>query len=84
MHLEIAVLTTHHHPIDTLEVGNITDIGGTKGLNHLSSLHLPQTVGSRVTGAHYQQLPRCHPGLTSQTDQDIPDEVGNIEMKEPA
>ena len=83
MHLEIAVLTTHHHPIDTLEAGNITGVRGTKGLNQLSSLHLPHAVGSRVRGVHYQQLPQCHPDLTDQMDQDIPNEVGNIKRKEP-
>ena len=41
------------HPIDPLEARNITGIGWTKGLNHLSSLHLPQTVGLRATGVHY-------------------------------
>ena len=51
--------------------------------NHLSSLHLPQSMGSRATGIHYQQLPWCHPGLTSQMDQDIPDKVDDIKRKEP-
>ena len=45
MHLEIAVPTTHHHPIGPLEAGNMLGIRETKGLNHLSSLHLPQTKG---------------------------------------
>ena len=79
-HLE----TTHHHPIGPLEAKNVTGIRGTKGLNHLGSLHLPQTMVLKVTGVHYQQRLQCHPGLTSQTGQDIPDEVGNIEIKESA
>ena len=40
-------------------------------------------MGSRVTEVCYQQLPLCHPGLTSQTDQDIPDEVDDIERIDP-
>ena len=50
------------------------DIGGTKGLHCLGSHHLPQIVGSRATGAHYQWLPGCHPGLIDQTDPGIPNE----------
>ena len=83
MCLEIVVLTKHHHPIGPPEAENVIGIGGTKGLNHLSSLHLPQTMGSRATGVHYQWLPWCCPGLTHQTDQDVPDKVDNIERKEP-
>ena len=49
-------------------------IGDTKGLHCLSSPHLPQILGLRVTGAHYQWLPQCHPGLTGQIDPSIPDE----------
>ena len=54
MHLEIEVLTTHHHPVSPLEAKNITGIGETRGLNHLSSPHLPQIMDLRVTGVHYQ------------------------------
>ena len=57
MHLEIVVPTTHCHPVGPLEAGNIIGIGGTKGLNHLSSLHLPQTMDSKAIGVHYQWLP---------------------------
>ena len=57
MHLEIVVLTTHHHPISPPEAENVIGIGETKGLNLLSSLHLPQTKGSRATGVCYQWLP---------------------------
>ena len=81
MHLEIAVPTTHHHPISPLEARNIIDIGETKGLNHLGFLHLPQTIGLRVTGVHYQKCPQCCQDLTGQMDQDAPDEVDNIEKK---
>ena len=82
MHLGIVVLTTHHHPISPLEAENIIGIGEIKGLNHLSSLHLLQAMGSRVTRDHYQWLPQCCLGQTSQTDPDIPDEVDGIERKE--
>ena len=81
MHLEIVVLTIHHHPIGPPEAGNVIGIGETKGLNHLTSLHLPLTVGLRVTGVCYQQHPQCHPDLTGQMDQGVPDEVDNIERK---
>ena len=81
MHLGIVVLTTHHHPVGPPEAGNIIGDRETKGLNHLSSLHLPQTMGSRATGVHYWQCPRCHPDLTSQMDQEVPNEVDNIEKK---
>ena len=81
MHLEIVVQTTHHHPISPLEAGNAIGIRDTRGLNHLSSLHLPQTMGLRVTGVHFQQHPLFHPDLTGQMDQDIPDEVDNIKKK---
>ena len=83
MHLEIAVLTTHHHPAGLLGAGNITGIGETKGLNHLSSLHLLQTMCMRANKVHYQQLPLCHPGLTGQTDQDVPDKVDYIKRTDP-
>ena len=46
-----------HHPIDSPEARNIIGDGETKGLNHLGSLPLPQTVASRVTGVYYQQCP---------------------------
>ena len=82
MHLGIVVLTTHHHPVGPPGAENIIGMGEIKSLNHLGSLHLPQIVGLRVTGVHYQQLPRCHLGLTGQTDPDVPDEVGGIERKE--
>ena len=75
------VLTTHHHPIGPQGAGSIIGIGGTKGLNHLISLHLPQTVVLRVTGVHYQQCPQCHRDLTAQMDQGIPDKVDNTKKK---
>ena len=81
MHLGIVVPTTHHHPVGPPEARNIIGDGKTKGLNHLGSLPLPQTVGSRATGVHYQQCPQCHPDLTGQTDQDVLDKVDNIKKK---
>ena len=38
-------------------------------------------MGLRVTGVPYQWLPRCHPGLTSQTDQGVLDKVDDIKRK---
>ena len=35
----------------------------------------------RVIGVHYQQCLQCHPDLTAQMDQGIPDEVDNTERK---
>ena len=81
MHLWNVVLTIHHHPASPLEARNIIGDGETKGLNHLGSLHLPQTMVSRVIGVHYQQCLQCHPDLTGQTDQGIPDEVDDTEKK---
>ena len=81
MHLETAVLTIHQHPIGPSEAGNVIGNGESKGLNHLSSLHLLQTEDSRATRVHYQQCSQCHPGLTSQTSQGVPDEVDNTEKK---
>ena len=53
----MVVLIINHHLIGPQEAENMVDVRETKGLNHLSSLHLPLTAGSRVTGVHYQQLP---------------------------
>ena len=81
MPLDIVVPTTHHHPICPPEDRNVIGDGETKDLNHLGSLCLLQTRGLRVTGVHYQQLPWCHPDLTSQIDQGIPDKVEGTEKK---
>ena len=69
-------------PIGPPEAGNVIGIRETKGPHHIGSLHLPQTMGLRATGVHYQWLYRCCLGLTSQTDPDVPHEVDSIEMKE--
>ena len=82
MHLGMVVPIIHHHPIGPPEAENIIGIGETKGHNHLGSLHLPQTMGLRVTGVHYQWLPQCHLGLTGQTDPDVPEEVDSTKRKE--
>ena len=79
MCLEMAVPTTYCHLTGLLRAGDVTGVGETKGLNHLSFLDLPQTMGSRGTKVCYQQPPLCCPGLTSQMDQDFPDEVDNIQ-----
>ena len=81
MYVEMAVLTIHHHPIGPQGAGSVIGIRETKGLNYLGSLHLPQTMVLRVIGVHYQQCLQCHPDLTSQRDQGIPDEVDDTERK---
>ena len=78
MHLGMVVLIIKHHLIGPQEAENIIDIGETKGLNHLGSPHLPQTMGLRVTRVHYQQLPWCCLG---QTGPNVPEEVDGIERK---
>ena len=60
------IINPHH--ISPQEAENAIDIGETKGLRHLGSPHLPQIMGSRVTGVYYQWLPRYHLGLTGQMD----------------
>ena len=82
MYLGMLVLIINCYPISPQEAENVIDVGETKGLNHLGSPHLPQTVGSRVTGVHCQWLPQCHLGLTGQTDPDVPEEVDGMERKE--
>ena len=57
MCLGMVVQIVHCHPISPPEAENTIGTGETKGLHHLGSLHLPQTVGSRVTRVHYQWLP---------------------------
>ena len=82
MPLGIAALTISHHHIGP-PVAKITiDVGETKGLSHLSSLHLPQIMGLRVTGVHYLQLPQCHLGLTGQMDPNVPEDVDGTERME--
>ena len=78
----MVVLIINHHPVSPEEAENLIDIGETKGLNHLSSLHLPQAMGLRATGVHYQWIPQCHLGLTGEMDPNIPEEVDCIERKE--
>ena len=38
--------------------------------------HLPQIMGLRATGVHYQQLPQCCLGLTGQMDPNVLDKGG--------
>ena len=82
MHLGMVVLIIHCHPISPPEAENVIGIRETKGLHHLCSPHLPQTVGLIVTRIHYWWLSRCCLGLTGQTDPHVPDKVDGIEMKE--
>ena len=61
-------------------VGAIED-EGTSDLGHPSFLPLPQTVVSKVIEVHYPWHLWCHPGQTTQTSPDIPDEAGGIEKR---
>ena len=45
--------TVDHHHVGPLGAETAIDVGGTKGLCHLGSCHLPWIVGLRATGAHY-------------------------------
>ena len=47
------VLTINHCHASPQGAKTAIDIGGTKGFHHLGYHHLPQTLGSRVIGAHY-------------------------------
>ena len=78
----MVVLIINHHLIGSQEAKNAMDIRETKGLHHLGSPHLPQTVGLRATRVHYQWLPQCCLGLTGQTDPNIPEEVDDTERME--
>ena len=78
----MVALTINHHHIGPKVAKIAIDVGETKGLHHLSSPHLPQIVGLRATGVHYQWLPQCHLGLTGQTDPNIPDEGYGTERME--
>ena len=71
-----------HCLISPREAENAIDIGETKGLHHLGSPHLPQTMDLRATGVHYQWLPQCCLGLTGQMDPNIPEEVDDTERIE--
>ena len=82
MPLGTVVPIINHHLIGPQEAENAIDIRETKGLHYLSSPHLPQTVGLRVTKVHYQQLLQCHLGLTGQTDPNVPEEVDDTQRME--
>ena len=69
----------NHCHISPQGVETAIGIGETKGFHCLSSHHLPQMGGLRVTGAHYQWLPWCHPGLIDQMDPGIPDKGDGTE-----
>ena len=69
------------HLTGNQEAENAIGDGEIRGLNHLGFLHLPQTVVSRVIGVHCWQHLQCHPNLTVQMDQGVPDEVDNTEKK---
>ena len=53
----MVALTINHHHIGPQGAEIAIDVGETKGLHNFGSPHLPQIVGSRATGVHYQWLP---------------------------
>ena len=50
----VMVLTTPKHPIGSLEAKNIIEEGETRGIDHLGSLHSPQTMALKVIEVHCQ------------------------------
>ena len=78
----MVALTINHHHVGPQGAEIAIDVRETKGLCHLGSPHLPQIVGSRATGVHYQWLPQCRLGLTHQMDPSIPDEGDSTERME--
>ena len=83
MCLEIAVLTIHSYVLASpLEAKNAIGDGETRGLNHLGFLHLSLDHGfESAIGVCYQQCLQCHPDLTTQTDQGVPDNVDDTKKK---
>ena len=79
----MVALTINHHHIGPQGAETAIDVGGTKGLHHLSSCHLPQAVGLRATGAHYRWLPQCPPGLIDHIDPSILDGGDGTKRTEP-
>ena len=74
-------LNTSHHLAGPLEAANAIEDRETRDLNCLGFLCLPQTVAFRALGVCYQWCLQCHPDLTVQMDQGIPDEVDNTKKK---
>ena len=74
-------LITREHPDGLPKAGGITGDGGTSDLGHSGSFPFPQTMVLKVIGVHCQWHLQCHPGLTTQMDPDILDEIGGTEKK---
>ena len=74
-------LTIPLHLAGHLEAMNAIDDGETRDLSCLGFLCLLQTVALRVIGVCYQQCLQCHPDLTIQTNQDVPDKVDNTKKR---
>ena len=68
-------------PQGHLEAVNAIDNGETVGPSCLGFLCLLWTMASRVIEVHYPQHLQCHPGLTGQMNQDVPDEVDDTEKR---
>ena len=78
---ETMVLMTSKHLDGLLKAKGIKGDGGTSNLGQPGSLPLPQTVVSKVIEVHCQWHLQCHPGLTTQMDPDILDEIGGTRRK---
>ena len=81
MCLYTMVLMMNEHPNGLLEAEDIIGDEGTSNLSHPSSLPLPQTVVSKVTGVHCPWHLQCHLSQTALMDSDVPDEAEGIEKK---
>ena len=77
------VLTISHWHTGPQGAGITTGIGGTIGNHCIGYHHSPQTVGSKVIGAHYQQLHQCYPCQTDWKDPGIPHMGGGTGRMEP-
>ena len=73
---ETTVLMTNEHPNGLPEAEGVIGDEGTSNLGHPSSLHLPQTMVSKVIGVHCLWHLQCHPGWTTQMDPDVLDKIG--------
>ena len=71
----------NEYPNSLLEAKGTIGDEGTSNLSHPGFLPLPQTMVLKVIGVHYPGHIQCHPGQTTQTGPDIPDEAGGTKKK---
>ena len=79
----MVALTVNHCHAGPLGAKTTIDVGGTKGLHCFGYPHLPQTEGSRVTGAHYQWLHPCCPCQIDQRDHGVSNKADDTERMGP-